>query len=101
MVGRREGTKGESTGHCILRGRSQTLRSHPAEAQSPSGLSQPWDCPCFLVPPPLPPDQGPASGGKAAGVQELRAGHLGAPIALPGNCDLGLVVPFSQSAVPM
>lgn len=54
MVGRGERTKGESTGHCILRGRSQTLRSHPAAAQSPSGLSQLWDCPCSLVPPPPP-----------------------------------------------
>lgn len=83
MVGRGERTKGESTGHCILRGRSQTPRSHPAEAQSPSGLSQPWHCPCSLVP--LPPPTRPGSWLRREGhrVQEFRAGCLGVPAALP------------------
>ena len=87
MVGRGEGTKGKSTGHCLLRGRSQTLRSHPTTAQSPSGLSQPWDCPCSLVSPALP--DRPVSGLRMSS----ESGTWGFSLLYPRNCVIGTTVP--------
>lgn len=90
MVGRGEGTKGESTGHCILRGHSQTLRSHPATAQSPSGPFQPWDCPCSLVSPPLP-------GRPGSGLRKSYKGALGFPLLYPANCVIWISCAPSRS----
>ena len=87
MVGRGEGTKGKSTGHCILRGRSQTLGSHPATAQSPSGLSPPWDCPCSLVSPALPNRPG------SSLRMSSKPGTWGFPLLYPCNYVMGTMVP--------
>lgn len=86
MVGRGEGTKGKSTGHCILRGRSQTLGSHPATAQSPSGLSRPWDCSCSLVSPALP--ERPGSGLRMSS----EPGTWGFPLLYPRIYAMGTTV---------
>ena len=86
MISWGEGTKGKSTGHCILRGRSQTLGSHPATAQSPSGLSRPWDCPCSLVSPALP--DRPGSGLRMSS----EPGTWGFPLIYPRIYAMGTTV---------